>query len=489
MAALTLVEHGVPVTMLESGLSQPRGLLVRVAGRNVIRARPRIEDPKCHVASDDPSASWYHSLTVGGMSSHWAGAVPRFAPDDFTEGERLDERYRWPIVYDDLVPYYDRVERLLRVTGAQHGVVTQPANVVAHERRLPSDWDGVVQRAEAQGHGLTLLPLAAGPRWALRDIGVGFSSYAHIVRPLEQSPHFRLVRGAHALRLNWRGDQRGVDSVTYFDRLSSSERRIRGAAVVVAAGALASAKLLLQSSSPDFPEGLGDSEGLLGHYLHDHPYDVGTIELRKPLTGLRQSAVLTRASYAGAPPLQAAACVLGSNSSWEKVRTVTPFGSRRFGMWIFGTMTPLHHNYVQLDPNTKDAFGLPALDVHIRYDHQVYRNVTEARQRLAAIFDAAGYPCSIHSSTPTLVPGTSIHYGGTIRMHRSSKYGMANAWNRLHAVDNVVVADASCFTTGPEKNPTLTVMAIAARAADRLAADLKSGSLATRPRSLTAVGV
>src|SRR4051812_29501746 len=81
IAARTLVGQGVPVTMLESGVQLPRGFLVRVAGRNLVRRRPAAEDPKSHVSSDDPETIWYHALAPGGLSSHWAGAVPRFAPD------------------------------------------------------------------------------------------------------------------------------------------------------------------------------------------------------------------------------------------------------------------------------------------------------------------------------------------------------------------------------------------------------------------------
>ena len=474
MTALTLVEPGVPVTMLESGQSLPRGLLVRVAGRNLVRRRPRVEDPRSHQASNDPSASWYHALALGGMSSHWAGAVPRFAPEDFFEGERLDERYRWPVSYQDLAPYYARVERLLGVTAAGREVAAQPAPILAHERQLPKDWQKVAACAEDSGHGLTPLPLAAGPRWTLRRTGVGFNSFTDIVQPLERSPHFELLRGAHALRLDWSGEQRRVTSVTYLDRADRTERRVEAAAVVVAAGPLASTKLLLNSVSADFPAGLGDTEGVLGHYLHDHPYDVGTLVLERPLSCLGQAAVLTRAPYWDSPPLHAAACVIGSNSVRDKVQTVSPLGSKAFGLWIFGTMVPSSRNYVRLDPRSKDEFGLPSLDIHVRYDEDVQRNMAAARRRLVAVLESAGYPCTVRSSSSTLVPGQSIHYGGTVRMHSSAKYGMLNAWNRLHAVDNVVVADASCFTTGPEKNPTLTVMAIAARAADRLAVDLKT---------------
>jgi choline dehydrogenase-like flavoprotein len=487
MAALTLVREGIPVTMLESGQHMPRGLLVRVAGRNLVRKRPKIEDPRRHVASDDPRASWYHALCPGGMSSHWAGAVPRFAPEDFDEGARLDERYRWPITYDDLVPYYERVEQILHVAASRRDVGAQPAGIVAHERRLPADWQRVADAAEGLGHGLTPLPLAAGPDWAISQGGVGFNSYSHIVRPLEQTAHFRLVLGAHALRLEWSGERRRVTAVTYHDRLTGTRRRIEGAAMVVAAGPLASAKLLMDSACADFPDGLGEEQGVLGRYLHDHPHDVGAIELSRPLSGLGQAALLTRAPYAVSPPLLGAACTIGSRSTWDKALTISPFGSKVFGLWIFATMVPRPEHYVRLDPVARDEFGLPALDVHIRYDESVKQNLAAARDRLVRILLDAGYPPSSLSTTPMLVPGASIHYGGTVRMHASRRYGMLNALGRLHAVDNVVVADASSFTTGPEKNPTLTVMAVAARAAHRLAVDLKTENLATRTPILSGV--
>jgi choline dehydrogenase-like flavoprotein len=137
-------------------------------------------------------------------------------------------------------------------------------------------------------------------------------------------------------------------------------------------------------------------------------------------------------------------------------------------------MIPSHQNYIRLAPQSKDEFGLPSLDVHIRYDEDVRQNLAKAHQRLVSVLDLAGHRSTIRSSLPTLTPGLSIHCGGTVRMHSSKQHGMLDAWNRLRSVKNVIVADASCFTTGPEKNPTLTVMAIAARASDRLADDLKS---------------
>jgi len=174
-----------------------------------------------------------------------------------------------------------------------------------------------------------------------------------------------------------------------------------------------------------------------------------------------------------AQPLHAASCTLGNSSSVDRVLSLTPTKTDHFGVALFGTMVPLERNYVRSHPTEKEEFGLPKLDVHIRFDDDMRTNLTAACERLVAILDSAGYPAAIQGDVPTLRPGNSVHFGGTVRMHESPRYGMLNAWNRLHAVENVVVADASSFTTGPEKNPTPTVMALAARAADRLASDLR----------------
>jgi choline dehydrogenase-like flavoprotein len=474
MAALELVERGIPVTMLESGQSLPRGLLLRALGRNVYRRRPEAEGLGRHVASADGEAHWYHALVPGGMSNHWAGAVPRFAREDFTEGERLHERYRWPVTYDELAPYYTRVERLLGISATRCDVPNLPAPAVARSRRLPPAWRRVAAHAARAGQGLTLLPQAAGPAWTIRRTGVGFNSFTALVRPLQRSRDFQLHLGAHVLRLEWSGERRQVRSVVYFDRERGVERRVDGAAVVVAGGPLASTKLLLDSACANVPEGLGDTEGLLGRYLHDHPYDIGTIELTRPLPRLSQPAYLTRAPYADADPLLGAAFTLGGDFAVDKLLSLTPVPTRRLAYWSFGTMVPTADSFVRLHPDERDEFGLPRLDVHIRYDDGVLRTVEAGRARLAALLDAAGVGATVGSSLPRLVPGMSKHYGGTVRMHASPKHGMLDAWNRLHAVSNVVVADASAFTTGPEKNPTLTVMALAARAAHRLAVDLRS---------------
>ncbi len=474
MAARALAIKGIPVTLLESGCVFPGGLLVRLTGRNIVRRRPHWESPKRHVSSDDVGALWRHDLVPGGLSNHWTGAVPRFSPEDFHEGERLHERFRWPVQYEELEPYYDQAERILGVVADPLGARGLPRSRVMRASRLSRHWQRVAVSAESFGQGLTPVPLAEGPPWMVRRSATAFNSYHQIVRQLQGSPGFELRLGAHALRLEWCGGKRRVNAIIYYDRIARCERRLPCAAVVVAAGPLSSTKLLLDSACPDFPDGLGEMEGILGRYLHDHAHDMCVIDLDDKLPRLGHPAYLTRAPYHESQPLLAASCTLGArHSKSDRLLTLLPTKSRTFGVIIFGTMVPTEHNYVKSHPEVKDEFGFPVLDLHIRYGDEIHRNTVAARERLLAILGSAGYRGPVRWSLPQLTPGSSVHYGGTVRMHDSPKYGMLDGWNRLHAVGNVIVTDASCFTTGVEKNPTLTVMALASRAGSRLAEDLK----------------
>jgi choline dehydrogenase-like flavoprotein len=137
-------------------------------------------------------------------------------------------------------------------------------------------------------------------------------------------------------------------------------------------------------------------------------------------------------------------------------------------------MVPEEKYYVGLASDEKDEFGFPALEIHISFDENVLNNIFKAREHLMQLMRDAGHRSAIREIVPTLFPGTAKHYGGAARMHASPKFGVTDGFNRLHEIPNVLVVDASCFTTGAEKNPTLTVMALAARSADRLARDLRA---------------
>jgi choline dehydrogenase-like flavoprotein len=475
-AAQVLVQQGIPVTLLESGAEFPGGVLVRIAGRTVFRRTSNlgVVNGKLHVATGDPETQWWCSLSPGGFSNEWTGAVPRFAPEDFCEGGRLDERYVWPLTYDELAPYYDRVEPLLVVTAAAGAVPNLPATNAAYRQRLPSDWQRVAEVAARNGQGMVMTPLADGPPWLFARRGTAFNSYTNIVLPLLRSPHFKLITGAHVLQLEYSPARRKVAGVIYHDHKDGARKRIAAAAVVVAAGPLYSAKLLFDSACPDFSEGLGNAEGVLGRYIHDHPRDWWTFELDRPISRLAPSAYLTRRPHQESAPLYATSWTIGLlPSRKEKLLSFLPLKTNAFGVQVFGTMIPTEEYYIRPHPEKKDEHGTAIMEIYIRYEDEVIQNVVAARDHLMALLAEAGYPGRLRDTPTKMRPGNSVHYGGAVRMHHSPKFGMTDAWNRLHAVPNVVVVDASCFTTGVEKNPTPTAMALAARAAERLADDLK----------------
>ncbi len=472
MAAHALARRQIPVVLLESGLEFQGGRLLRLMGRNLHRRVPPMEHARHHVATGDPRTDWYVNRAPGGLTNQWTGAVPRFAPEDFHEGERLHERFRWPIDYEDLVPYYEQAERLLQITAAAEDVPGLPAGHAAYRHELPLDWLGVASAARAHGQGLTALPLADGPRWLLARRGTAFNSYTNVVRPLEGSARFRLLRGAHVLRLEWAAAKRRVDAVVYEDRRSGVRHRLEAAAVVVACGPLFSTKLLFDSACADFPQGLGNADGVLGAYLHDHPKEWWGLELDEPLTLLAPAAYLTRRPPASSSPLLAHSWTLGTAGLRDKVRSRFGLKGRGVGVQMFGTMVPSERHHVRPSATLRDAFGLPLLEICIRYEEAVLQNMVAGRRHLLDLLEEAGCRARAWSVEPQLVPGAAVHYGGTARMHRSRRHGVVDEWNRVFDVRNVLVCDASCFPTGCEKNPTLTAMALAARAADRLASDL-----------------
>jgi choline dehydrogenase-like flavoprotein len=477
MAALELVRQGIPTVMLESGTRRPRGALVRVAGRNVFRMGDPLEPAtNGFEASGDPGTSWMFNHALGGLSNQWTGAVPRFAPADFFEGARLHERYRWPIDYEELAPYYSEAERQLDVTASPADVPALPAGEPAYVRWLPRDWEAVARAALDHGQGFTVLPLADGPPWLVARRGTAFNSFTGIVQRLGRSALFELRTGAHALAAEWSGAKRRIVAVVYHDRATQNEQRLSADAVVVACGALHSTKLLFDSACADFPEGLGNTEGLLGRFLHDHPKEWWSFTTDRPVRRLSPAAYLTRRPYEASPPLLATSWTLGLASPRDRLWSLTRLPTHRVGVQVFGSMRPTADRFVRPHADNVDEFGRPQLEVAVRFADDEVANVTASRDHLLALMADAGFQCQLDPVEPQLAPGRAVHYGGTARMHRSRSHGVLDEWNRPFDVPNLIVTDASCFTTNSEKNPTLTAMALSARAARRLATDVKTGA-------------
>ena len=475
MAAKELVAAGVHVTMLDAGRRSARGVIVRAAGKTLFRwAETGQLRTDRHRAVGDPSAEWHSSLTHGGLSNFWTSAVPRFAPEDFTDGAVKGEQFAWPIRYDDLVPFYERAEQALVVTsGTEFGNI--PSNVRRYSARLPSDWQELCDHAASLGHGMAAMPMANGRPWMVAPRSTGFNSYHCVIKRLLGEPNFGLIRSARVRGIRWLASAGAADAVEYVDTTSGLTETIRADGVVVAAGSLDSTQILMRSVSSDFPNGLGNVHGVLGHYLHDHPRQWWPVDVSRPLTALTHPVYISRGPYDASRPMTGAGMTIGlADNRRERLRSMYGGKSTTFGVQVFGTIIPRDDSMVSIEADADGDLDAPLL-ISMRYD-QSAKQMAMARDRFRQIFADLGVAAEPRGPFHELIPGSSVHYGGTVRMHASPECGMLDSWNRLHAVPNVVVCDSSCFTTGPEKNPTLTAMAIAARASHHLAEQLTSGS-------------
>lgn len=462
-AAARVLGHGRRVLVLDSGLGVPRGLVVKLAGNTIFRWQDRSQMRSDRLGpKSDADVVWFSVFGLGGLSNFWTGAVPRFAPADFDEGGRLDERFVWPVRYDDLEPYYRIAEGYLDITAGAP-ILGVPPNDARYEFRAPSDWEPILDNTDGR---FGVIPLAKGAPTMLARRGVEFDSYHCIVEDLVGRRGFELRTGAHVERLCWSPHVGRVTAVEYLDRTTGSRRKVAASAVIVAAGTIDTTMILRRSVSDDFPAGLGNTHGVLGTHLHDHPREWWRAELGNSMRALSHPLYLARCDHDESVPLMATSHTVGLASPLDRLRTWVRAKSSELGVQVFGTMVPDPEHRVVLDPDGDALSERP--DIHLHYDQQTVDNLQAARERLVEVLTAAGLPVRVPGPFHELKPGSSVHLSGSARMHADPRLGVVDAHSRIHDVPNAYVGDMSVFTTGPEKNPTLTSMALAIRAADHL---------------------
>ena len=270
--------------------------------------------------------------------------------------------------------------------------------------------------------------------------------------------------------------------------------------IFVNAATLNSTLILLNSTSNRFPNGLGNDSGVLGHYLMDHNY-------RGRVAGVYEGNDLDGSYYYGRRPTgtyvprfrnvlndrqsdfvrgYAYACG-GGRASWGRGNGQAGFGADfkeelthpggwSFSMTAMGEMLPRYENYVRLNPDKKDQWGMPTLDIDCGWSENEDNMTRDAIEQAKAMMEAAGIRVTAAFDNRQ-APGLAIHEMGTARMGRDPKTSMLNQWNQLHAVKNVFVTDGASMTSSACQNPSLTYMALTARAADYAVRQMKMGNL------------
>jgi glucoside 3-dehydrogenase (cytochrome c) catalytic subunit len=462
----------------------------------------------------DKPFMWIRGRQVGGKTFCWARESYRFSDYEFKAASRDGYGEDWPLSYRDLEPYYDKVERFIGVSGSREGLEQMPDGQFLPPMNL-SCGGQLAREIIGKKFGWVVMP----DRVANLTVEHNGRPACHYCDECQRgcftasyfnSPSVTLPAAARTGRLTLVSDavvshvemdQQGkARSVYYVDRSTHTHREARAKVVVLAASALESTRILLNSRSRSFPDGLGNSTGQLGHYLMDHftlegaggsmpqfrssnrqPHGTpcGFLIPKYANTGKNQNKNFLRGyrfDGDGSQELYGHAFGLaGFGPDWRrKVRTEIPY---YFGMMVQGECLPRYDNYVALDPEKKDAWGIPALHVNASYGENERLMAKAMHHDVTEILDAMKLANPRPPSERLSLFGKNIHECGTARMGADPKKSVVNSFGQLHDVKNLFVTDGAVFATQGCYEPTLTIMAISARAGDYIADECRKGNL------------
>jgi choline dehydrogenase-like flavoprotein len=466
---------------------------------------------------------WFRSRIVGGRTNHWGRIALRFAPIDFKSGTRDGLGDDWPITYEELSPYYDKVEGYIGVFGTKENVSSAPDGVFLPPPK-PRCAELLIKRAcdklniiciPARMAILTKSVNGRQPCHYCGQCGRGcttasnFSSSQVLLPPALQTGKLSLITGAMAREIILGKDGK-AEGVSYIDKATRSEKRINARVVVVAASACESARLLLNSKSSTFPNGIANSSGTVGRYLTDsvgsdgyghipalekippHNHDgVGGMHLYIPWWKFDRKNEFPRGYHieiGGGPNMPGVGMFDGLCRDEEgygaklKQRARQTYGTY-VGFSGRGEMLPNPDTYCEIDPDVVDQWGIPALRFHFKWTDYELLQAKDMQQTFRSIIETMGgeykTKTSIHGQYPFGITegGKIIHEVGTARMGADPKTSVLNGFCQSHDVKNLFVTDGAPLVTNPDKNPTLTIMALAWRASEYLLDEIKKGNL------------
>lgn len=455
------------------------------------------------------AGGWHHTKTypnlpawivkaVGGSTIHWSGVALRFQPHDFrtrqiygqVEGANVLD---WPITYEELAPYYDKAEKKMGVTGSaasgqppmpesnQYKVVAAGARKIGYRKIVrpvasnSTPYDG---RPACQQAGFCMQGCKIGAKWS--------ALYTEIPKALATG---RVELRPESMVLQVQHDKSGkVNGVLYAD--SKGRKHLQKARVVCVAGnSIESARLLLNSASTLFPNGLANSSGQVGRNYMNHATAAAVAIHRKPVYMYRgfdigavvadEVALNSKRGFNGGYYLEGLALGLPYTAAFMKpggwgrdVTSALEQYDHMTAIWVCGEDMAREQNTITLHPTEKDQYGLPIPIVTKTYHRnddaiaahglQQFRKLSEA-VGATRVIDMPAYPAS--------------HNMGTNRMSANARDGVVNRWGQAHDVKNLFVSDGSQFTSSSAANPTLTIVALAIRQAEYLAGALRKGEI------------
>ena len=460
---------------------------------------------------------WIQGYQVGGRSLLWGRQTQRWSDFDFSGPARDGFAVDWPIRYVDLAPWYSHVERFVGISGNRDGLATLP--------------DGEFLPAHEMSCVETYFKQKMGQHYPDRPVIMGRA--AHLTQPnpihtkqgrarcqhrtlCERGCPFGGYYSSNASTIPWALKTGKLtlrpDSVVHSIIYDPVKAKATGVRVIDAhtkqmteyyanvlflnASALNTNKILLNSTSSRFPNGLGNDNGLLGKFIAFHSYRGRVAGQYAGFADTTTSGRRPNSSYLprfrnvihqetdflrGYAATFSAGRSTQSDQSGLGVDLKKRLTSNALGPWsvqsgMMGETIPKEISTVRLDPTLKDPWGIPQLSVSVAYDENDEKMLRDFFEQFSEMYERAGFT-DIKQIDTGRIPGSENHEMGGVRMGRDPKTSLLNKWNQLHACKNVFVTDGACMTSTSTQNPSLTYMALTARAADYAVRQLKAQNL------------
>jgi choline dehydrogenase-like flavoprotein len=506
-------------------------------------------------ASTEPGREfkWWRARMLGGRTNHWARNALRNGPYDFKPYSRDGLGVDWPVSYDDVAPYYDKVEMLIGVYGSNDGLENHPNSspgvlhpapkpravellvqhrakklgipVVAFRRAVATQrFDGAVlapklhpnnpkaQRILAADMGMRSPCFFATPCGRGCSIRATYQSTTHHLPAALATGNLDILPNALAREVTVDADGKAT-GVLYIDRTTGREERAKARVVVLAAGAMESVRVLLNSKSAQFPHGVANRSGLVGKYIMDTvgARFSGQVPLLENLPPTNDDGAggahcyipwwiydRKRVEEIGFPrgyhvefgggrsmPNMGTAAGLDGLTGGSYGRKFKEDMRRYYGSFVHfscrGEMIPNEHCFCELDPTVKDRWGVPVLRFHWQWSEHELNMAVHAEKTFAEILEACGGRAWRTPNTDgrkaISAGGEIIHEIGGARMGTAADGSVTNQFGQTWDVPNLFINDGATFASKAHKNPTLTIMALAWRNSDHLLEEMRKGNI------------
>jgi choline dehydrogenase-like flavoprotein len=447
--------------------------------------------------------SWQRLRIVGGRTLVWGRQSYRLSDLDFKAASHDGYGDDWPFGYRDLAPHYDEVERYVGISGMAEGNEALPDGQFLPPMKMTCGEKLLRERVKARfGRTLTIgrtaiLTRAHNGRAACHYCGPcerGCATFSYFSSPFTtvadalRTGKCTLITDAVVRHVDMDPKTNRARGVTCVQRNTRRTFEVAGRSVILCAQALESTRILLNSKTGEHAAGLGNSSGVLGRYLMDHAVGAGAsaelpgidfkksagdpnrpngiyiVRFRNLPGGPRSTRFIRGYGFQGGAAPNFNFEAEGFGAAYKSAVRTGYYGVRLTG---FGESLPRRDNFVEIDPTLKDAWGIPALRIQMTHGPNEIAMMEDAAVAAAEMLEAAGAR-NIVLNSQLAMPGMAIHEVGTARMGNDRRTSVLDNFNQTHDVKNVFVMDGACFVSIGCQNPTLTMMAITARACDRL---------------------